>query len=76
MGNDANIPCLESLKNMYQVAAANLGKARLHKLPMSATLLSCGLQPGDLVLTTAHNAEPFDPKYINPMFGHQLLQHT
>ena len=66
LGNDANMLSLESLKNMYQIAAENLHKAQLKELLHSATQLSRTLQEGDFVLTKNHMAGPFEPRYVNP----------
>ena len=66
LGNDANILSLESLRNMYQITTDNLRKARLRKLPHSATQLSRTLQVGDLVLIKNHTTGPFEPKYSSP----------
>ena len=66
MGNNANLLSLDALKNMYHIAAENLHKARLCKLPTSQAHLSRTLHEGDLVLTKNHTAGPFDPKYICP----------
>ena len=77
MGNNANLLSLDALKNMYQIAAENLHKARLHRLPLAHTTLSRTLQEGDLVLIRNHTAGPFDPKYGSPsrvlkMVGNQV----
>ena len=66
MGNNANLLSLDALKNMYQIVAENLRKARLHHLPLAHTTLSHTLQEGDLVLIKNHTAGPFDPKYGSP----------
>ena len=52
LDNNANMLSLESLQNMYHIAAENLHKAQLRKLPNSAAQLSRTLQEGDLVLRT------------------------
>ena len=51
---------------MYHIAAENLCKARLKKLPNYAAQLSSTLQESDLVLTKNHKAGPFETKYVNP----------
>ena len=66
MGNYANLLSLDALKNMYQIVAENLRKARLCCLPLAHTTLSRTLQEGDLVLIKNHTAGPFDPKYGSP----------
>ena len=77
MGNNANLLSLDTLKNMYQIVAENLRKARLRHLPSAHTTLSHTLQEGDLVLIKNHTAGPFDPKYGSPsrvlkMVGNQV----
>ena len=77
MGNNANLLSLDTVKNMYQIVAENLHKARLHHLPSAHAMLSCTLQEGDLVLIKNHTADPFDPKYGSPsrvlkMVGNQV----
>ena len=66
MGSDTNLLSLEALKNMYQIAAENLKRARLWKLSTSHAHLSRTLQEGDMVLVRNHTAGPFDPKYVSP----------
>ena len=66
MRNDANLLSLEALKNMYQIAAENLKRARLGRLPTSHADLSRTLQEGDMVLVKNHMVGPFDPKYVSP----------
>ena len=65
LDNDANMLSLESLKNMYQIAAENLHEAQLKKLSHSAAQLARTLQEGDLVLTKNHKAGTFELKYVN-----------
>ena len=79
MGNDANLLSLEALKNMYQIAAENLERARLQKIPTSHAHLSKTLQEGDMVLVKSHTAGLFDPKYVSPSWvvairGNQVKQ--
>ena len=64
MGNDTNLLSLEALKNMYQIAAENLMRARLLRLPTSHAYLSRTLQEGDMVLVKNHMVGPFDLKYV------------
>ena len=63
MGNDINIPSLEAMKNIYEMAATNLKLAREIGDPLEQPL-STKLQPGDTVLIQNHMKGPFDPKYI------------
>ena len=63
MGNDTNIISLETMKNLYEVAATNLKLAREKGDPQEQPLPT-KLQPGDTVLIQNHNKGPFDPKYI------------
>ena len=77
MGNNANLLSLDALKNMCQIVAENLHKARLHRLPSAHPTLSRTLQEGNLILIKNHTAGPFDPKYGSPsrvlkMVGNQV----
>ena len=63
MGNDINIISLETMKNIYEVAATNLKLAREKGDPQEPKLQT-KVQPGDTVLIQNHNKGPFDPKYI------------
>ena len=62
MGNDENLLSLEALKNIYQLVAENLKKARqrsshlTHPQPHK-------IQPEDSVLIKDHTAGPFQPTY-------------
>ena len=51
------------MKNMFQIAATNLKKAR-EKGDPGNNLLPTKLQPGDTVLVQNHTKGPFDPKYV------------
>ena len=66
MGNDTNLLSLEALKDMYQIAAENLKRARLQKLPTSHAHLSRALHEGDMVLVKNHMVGLFDLKYVSP----------
>ena len=54
MGNDINIISLETMKNIYEVAATNLKLAHEKGDPQGPILLT-KLQPGDTVLIQNHN---------------------
>ena len=63
MGNDNNIISLETMKNLYEIAATNLKLAQEKGDPQEQNPPT-KLQPGDMVLIQNHNKGPFDPKYI------------
>ena len=63
MGNDINIISLETMKNLYEVAATTLKLAQEKGDPQEQPPLT-KLQPGDTVLIQNHNKGPFYPKYI------------
>ena len=63
MGNDINIISLETMKNIYEVAATNLKLAQ-EKGDPQRPIPPTKLQPGDTVLIQNHNKGPFDPKFI------------
>ena len=63
MGNDVNIISLETMKNLYEIAATNLKLAQEKGDPQEQPPPT-RLQPGDTVLSLNHNKGPFDPKYI------------
>ena len=63
MGNDFNIISLETMKNLYEVAATNLKLAR-EKGDLQEQPPPTKLQPGNTVLIQNHNKGPFDPKFI------------
>ena len=63
MGNDINIISLETMKNVYEITAANLKLAREKRDPQEQPPPT-KLQPGDTVLIQNHNKGPFDPKYV------------
>ena len=63
MGNDNNIISLETMKNVYEVAATN-HKLAHEKGDPQGPIPPTKLQPGDTVLIQNHNKGPFDPKYI------------
>ena len=63
MGDDKNIISLETMKNIYEVAATNLKLASEKRDPQEQPPPT-KLQPGDTVLIQNHNKGPFDPKFI------------
>ena len=63
MGNDSNIISLQTMKNLYEVAATNLKLAREKGDPQEQPPPT-KLQPGNTVLIQNHHKGPFDPKYI------------
>ena len=63
LGNDINILSLDTMKNIFEIAAPNLQIARERGDPRD-NLLPSKLQPGDTVLVQNHIKGPFDPKYI------------
>ena len=63
MGNDMNIISLETMKNLYEIAATNL-KLALEKGDPQDQPPPTKLQPGDTVLIQNHNKGPFDSKFI------------
>ena len=63
MGNDINIISLETMKNLYEIAASNLKLAREKGDPQEQPP-STKLQPGDTILIQNQNKGSFDPKFI------------
>ena len=63
LGNDINVICLESMKNMFEITATNLKLAQERGDPQNQPL-SNKLQPGDTVLVQNHVRGLFDPKFI------------
>lgn len=63
LGDEANMISLEALKNMLEIAATNLKKARQRKYP-NQPHLPTKLKEGDTVMIKNHTAGPFDPHYI------------
>ena len=57
MGNDINIISLETMKNLYEVAATNLKLAQEKGDPQEQPP-PMKLQPGDTVLIQNHNKGP------------------
>ena len=51
LGNDINIPLLEAMKNMFEIAATNLKMAQAKRDPENDPK-PVQLQPGDTVLRT------------------------
>ena len=62
LGNDENLLSLEALKNIYQLEAENLKKAR-HRSPHPTHPQTHKIQPEDSVLIKDHTAGPFQPTY-------------
>ena len=62
LGNDENILSIQTLKNMYQLVAENLQKARKRMAPASFPQTS-KLKTEDSVMIKDHTAGPFDPVY-------------
>ena len=54
---------LETLKNIFEIAATNLKMAR-EKGDPETNPLPTKLQPVDRVLVQNHTKGPFDPKYV------------
>ena len=63
LGNDINILSLETMKNMFEIAATNL-KIAQEKGDPENNPLPTKLQPRDTVLVQNHTRGPFDPKYV------------
>ena len=63
LGNDINILSLETMKNMFEIAATNHKIAR-EKGESENNPLPTKLQPGDMVLVQNHTKGPFDAKYV------------
>ena len=62
LGNDENILSIQALKNMYQLVAENLQKARKRMAPANFPQTS-KLKTEDLVMIKDHTADPFEPVY-------------
>ena len=62
LGNDENILSIQALKNMYQLVAENLQKARKRMAPTSFPQPN-KLKTEDFVMIKDHTAGPFDPIY-------------
>ena len=62
LGTHLNTLSLEALKDMFEIAAANLKIAREKGGPENKHLPT-KLQPGDTVLIQNYSKGPFDPKY-------------
>ena len=63
LGDDRNMISLEALKNMYEIAATNLKKAKEQR-GMPVDIPPRTLKQGDTVMIKNHTAGPFDPKYL------------
>ena len=64
LGNDLNLLSLESLRNMFHIAAENLCRARTYDATLPKQLPH-HFTEGDTVLIKNHLAGPFDRKYIS-----------
>ena len=62
LGNDENILSLQAVKNMYQLVAENVQKARKRMAPTSFPQPN-KLKTEDSVMIKDHTADPFDPVY-------------
>ena len=62
LGNDENILSIQALKNIYQLVAENLQKARKRKTPINFPQTN-KLKTEDSVMIKDHTAGPFDPVY-------------
>ena len=62
LGNDENILPIQALKNMYQLVAENLQKARKRMAPANFPQTS-KLKTKDSVMIKDHTAGPFEPVY-------------
>ena len=63
LGNDINVPSLEAMKYMFEIAATNLQLAQERGDPKDQPLPN-KLQLGDTVLVQNHVKGPFNPKFI------------
>ena len=66
LGNDENILSIQALKNMYQLVAENLQKARKRMAPTSFPQPN-KLKTEDSVMIKDHTAGPFDIKEITEL---------
>ena len=62
LGNDENILSRQALKNMYQLVAENLQKARKRMAPANFPQTT-KLKTEDSVMIKSHTAGPFEPVY-------------
>ena len=62
LGNDENILSIQALKNMYQLVAENLQKARKRMAPANFPQPT-KLKTEDSVMIKNHTAGPFEPVY-------------
>ena len=79
--DDAGLPDLEALKNMYQMVAQQLYNSRQHytKDNKYNKVPDHGILVGDLVLVKDHTAKSFEPKYkedyrVVQIYGTNALQ--
>ena len=62
LGNDENILSIQALKNMYQLVAGNLQKARKRMAPANFPQAT-KLKTEDFLMIKNHTAGPFEPIY-------------
>ena len=62
LGNDLNLLSLESLRNMFHIAAENLCQAHTHHDAALPKQLPHHFTEGDTVLIKNHTAGPFSPQ--------------
>ena len=62
LGNDENLLSLEAFKNIYQLVADNLKKAK-QRSPHPTHPQAYKIQPENSVLIKDHTAGPFQPSY-------------
>ena len=79
--DDAGLPDLEALKNMYQMVAQQLYNSRQHYIKDNKynKVPDHGILVGDLVLIKDHTAKLFEPKYkedyhVVQIYGTNALQ--
>ena len=79
--DDAGLPDLEALKNMYQMVAQQLYNSRQHYIKDNKynKVPDHGILVGDLVLIKDHTAKSFEPKYkedyhVVQIYGTNALQ--
>ena len=63
LGNDENILSMQALKNIYEMVAQNLKKART-KITDNVNPIPTKLKEGDSVIIKDHTAKAFQPRYV------------
>ena len=63
LGTEECLPNLEAMKNMYQMIAMNLEKARARRDKDKPPTQPAELKPGDLVYVKNHVTKTWDPKF-------------